>query len=474
MEIKLNTLTVKSGLKAHSLIGLFSAGLLYLIAVSGSLSVFFEEFDRWEQPNVPEYKIFSPEKMKTAVDEYINRVGEIPKSLYIVLPTEGFPRTHITDGETEWYLAESGEFMQSPDVPWTTFIRELHGHLTLPHTLGMSIVGIMGVLCLALIISGVIAHPSIFKDAFLWRVGKTSRVQQMDLHNRLGVWGLPFHFMIAISGAFMGFGGIFMAITSYVIFSGDPQEVVDAIYGKDPVIAHQTLEVNYTQAFATLKQRQPEVTPIYMVLHNAGKPEQLLEIAATSPGRLSYSEIYRFNSKGEWVNQQGLINGPIGGQFAYSMYRLHFGHYHSNWVKLLYGIMGIAFTFLIVSGINIWLARRKYQTWVNSLWNGWVMGTLIAFASSCWMRFIGFNPETVFFSTLGATVLTSILGKGHMKITNAFYVALAINILLIPIVHAINFNFLALDSMQYAIYTAVILFGIGLTGITYKRIRTYR
>jgi uncharacterized iron-regulated membrane protein len=470
MSIKIDSKTVKSGFKAHSCLGLFSAALLYLISVSGILSVFYQEFDRWEQPDIPEYQQFSPEHMSSSIEKYIALLGKTPERIYIVLPTEGFPRTHITDGIDEWYLDSNGEFKDAPEVPWTMMVRELHGHLLLPHIIGMSLVGLMGVLCLALIISGVIAHPSIFKDAFLWRAGKkTLRIQQMDLHNRIGVWGLPFHFMMAFTGAFMGLGAVLMTLTSIVMFSGDPEDVTDAIYGQDPVMEQQALNVNFQQAFITLKEKQPEVNPIYIVLHKAGTSEQLLEIAATAPGRLVYSELYRFNANGTWLNQQGLITGAIGGQIAYSTYRLHFGHFHSNWVKLLYGIMGIAFTYLIVSGINIWLARRKYQTWVNSLWNGWVVGTLIAFASSCWMGLIGFNPVVIFFSTLGAVVMVSILGKGYVKVTNGFYIVLAFNILLIPIMHAMKFDFFSLNLMQYAIYTVVILLGLGLTGMTYKK-----
>lgn len=472
MGMKLDKKTVKSGFKAHSWLGLFSAALLYLISVSGILSVFYEEFDRWEQPDVPEYNVFSPQHMSASIEKYITLLGKTPESIYIVLPTEGFPRTHITDGIDEWYLDSNGEFKDVPMVPWITMVRELHGHLLLPHIIGMSLVGLMGVLCLALIISGVVAHPSIFKDAFLWRSGKKNqRIEQMDLHNRIGVWGLPFHFMMAFTGAFMGLGAVLMALTSLALFSGDPEDVIDAIYGQDPVTEQQALNVNFQQAFLTLKENQPEVTPIYIVLHKAGTPEQLLEIAATAPGRLAYSELYRFNANGEWLDQQGLINGAIGAQVAYSTYRLHFGHYHSNWVKLLYGIMGIAFTYLIVSGINIWLARRKHQTWVNSLWSGWVMGTLIAFASSCWMRLLGFNPEVIFFSTLAAVVTISIFGKGHVKMVNIFYMALAINILLIPIVHAIKFDLSVFNSIQCSIYIATIISGIGLAGLTYKKTR---
>lgn len=50
-------------------------------------------------------------------------------------------------------------------------------------------------------------------------------------------------------------------------------------------------------------------------------------IAAMLPGRLVYSEIYRFTLDGEYINHQALSDGPAGRQLAYSVYRLHFGQF---------------------------------------------------------------------------------------------------------------------------------------------------
>lgn len=435
MKLNWNARIVKPSLNAHTWFGLVSGAFLYLIAVSGTLSVFFEEFDRWEQPNVPEYSSYEPELMASTIEEYIQRIGRTPESVYIVLPTKGFPRTHVTDGIDEWYLDENGNFLTEPNVPWTMLVRELHAHLLMPHLVGMSIVGLIGVLCLALIISGVLAHPSIFKDAFLWRAGKTRRVQEMDFHNRLGVWGLPFHFMISLTGAFIGLSSLLMGLTSLALYSGDPEDVVEAIYGKDPILSNQSSQIDFSNAFQSLMDHEPNADPIYVVVHKYGQDDQLVEIAATLPNRLSYSEMYRFDSSGEWINKQGLTEGDVGGQVAYSTYRLHYGHFDTGWVKVMYALMGIAFTYLVASGINIWLARRKYQTWVNHLWSAWVWGVLIGFAASCWMSMLGLNPVSCFFFILiGLLIVVTLFGRRYGS-AGYLYLLLSMNLVLIPIIY---------------------------------------
>ena len=137
--------TVKSSLKSHSYVALWFSSLLYLICISGTIVVFFEEFERLEQPNINEYSHFPAESIQPAMDEYIQRIGNIPIASYIVLPTEGFPRTHITDGIDEWYLNQDGRFSDPVSTPWTGMLKELHTNLHLPHIIGMTLVGFLGV-----------------------------------------------------------------------------------------------------------------------------------------------------------------------------------------------------------------------------------------------------------------------------------------------------------------------------------------
>src|SRR3546814_7936588 len=46
--------TVKRALSAHAAIGLLAGALLYIVSLSGTLAVFYQEFQRIEQPRAPE------------------------------------------------------------------------------------------------------------------------------------------------------------------------------------------------------------------------------------------------------------------------------------------------------------------------------------------------------------------------------------------------------------------------------------
>lgn len=387
-------------LAGHSQLGLIIGALMYLICLTGSLAVFFEEFERWEQPAIPEYQALSVASVSKAIDKFVQDVDPEPLSLYVVLPTADVPRAHISDGQSEFFLAEDGRFLQPPLEGWTHMLKNLHVQLHLPQTIGLVLVSILGVFLVKLILSGVLAHPRIFKDAFRLRFGGSQHQQQADLHNRLSVWGLPFHLMIGITGAFFGLIGVLMMLVAPVYYQNSTEAMLADIYGGDPVVSSQVQKINYPEAFKQLSMIAPEATPIYLVAHNIGKDNQLLEIAATLPGRLIYSEMYRFDSDGQYINHQGLSDGAWGRQVLYSVYRLHFGHFGHFSIKLLYFVLGMALTVIAASGINIWLAKRGGRNYINDLWCACVWGTPLALVVSAIVSLYQLPAISAFVATL--------------------------------------------------------------------------
>ncbi len=98
------------------------------------------------------------------------------------------------------------------------------------------------------------------------------------------------------------------------------------------------------------------------------------------PGRLIWAEYYRFDANGSYVGRSDYSDGPVGRQVIYSSYRIHFGNFGGVPVKILYALLGLSLTVISVTGINIWLARRKTRDYLNDLWIGSVWGAPAALA----------------------------------------------------------------------------------------------
>src|SRR3546814_6402788 len=81
------------------------------------------------------------------------------------MPVPGLPRTTITTDSQAVHANADGTIAGPEENAWSEFLLAAHYALNIPGLVGMTIVGILGVMIVALSLSGVIAHPRIFRDA---------------------------------------------------------------------------------------------------------------------------------------------------------------------------------------------------------------------------------------------------------------------------------------------------------------------
>jgi uncharacterized iron-regulated membrane protein len=401
---------IKQMLHAHKWMGVSLGAVLYLICLSGTVLVFGHEFERWQQPHIDEFDTLSPRAIDNARQQILQRSDTSPETIWVMPPTDGMPRAHVTTAEHEWFTDSEGNLTEVPleEAGFAAMLRHLHYYLHLPENFGMIIVGIFGVMLLGLALSGVLAHPAIIKDAFKLRLEQSYRLQQTDIHNRLSVWSLPFSLMIALTGAYIGLISVMVVVAAPLLYNNDRTAIMDAVYGADPIMDGEISPFDTRRALDELRRIAPEAEPIYLAYQHPGSRKQFLEIAATLPGRLTYSEIYRFNSAGDYVNHQGLSDGPVARVVAYSVYRLHFGQFGGFGVKLLYVVFGLALTVVCAGGINIWLAKRKRETRINSAWAALVWGTPLGLSGSALLSV--FVPTLATGTFWGITALVLVAG----------------------------------------------------------------
>lgn len=396
-------------LGAHSALGLFIGGVMYLICLSGTATVFYEETERWEQPNAPVVESVSPEAMTRAVESYL-ALGTAGDHLYITLPTGDFPRFMVSGDEDGWIADADGTLVEKAEHEWTHFLINLHIYLNLPRTLGLTLVGIAGVLLTALIISGFLAHPRIFRDAFSLRWNRSPRLAQADLHNRLSVWASPFHLAIAVTGALIGLSIALLFVVAQLFYDGDTDRASAPLGSGDlPADARPAPLADFGTALAALRAAHPEVEPFSITVHAPGTAGQFIDITAEYPRRLVYGERWRFDAAGTLLAREGWADGPIGKQVYISTYKVHFGSFGGLPVKLAYFAFGLGLSVIAISGVNIWLMRRRDRGRAlprfETLWTGLTWGTPIGFALAWMADEWGLAPPTpVFWAVLAATL----------------------------------------------------------------------
>ncbi|MDZ7683870.1 MAG: PepSY-associated TM helix domain-containing protein [Gammaproteobacteria bacterium] len=437
--------TVRRALASHSWIGLLVGALMYVVCLSGTVAVLYPWLERWEQPAAPELSTVRPEAVQAAYARTVGERIEVTDHMYVSLPTERLPRLAISSEETGRFVNADGSLGEIVNHAWTHLLIDLHLYLHLPGNIGIIVVSILGALLCGLVISGLLAHPNIFRDAFSFRLGGSRQLEQTDIHNRLSVWGLPFHVMIGVTGAYFGLVLPMMALVSAL--SGTPRtEISASIFGEEPDVEQTAAVPRIGAAIAKVKEIAPESQPFSVTVHDAKSDKPLVDVYATWPGRLTWGELYRFDGAGNLLVTGGYADGQPGKQAVYSIYRLHFGHFGSWPVQAIYIVLGLALTVVSVTGVNIWLEKRRRHDAVNDAWVGIVWGLPAALTTSAFtLVILGIPSVLIFWLVVAGSVVAGLLIRNTATTRSWLQRAWAVALALLLAGHVTKFGGAALS-----------------------------
>ncbi len=449
---------VKTCAVSHSTLGLFIAALLYLVCISGSLAVFKDDIERWEQPLAQETQLPPISAIEKSFNEVLNDSQKITEHMYLVFPSESLPRYKIASEKEGWYLNESGEPDASAYTYFADLLSHLHTYLHLPSAIGIYVVSLMGILLSALIISGFLSHPTIIKDAFKWRKQNSARLYETDLHNRLSVWGAPFYLMLAITGAYFGFIGLLLASFAQFEYDGDRQAVITEVFGEEPKLTEQPKYIQLEKIIEAASEIDSG-QKLFAVVHDSGTDSQFVELYIQQANRFLYSEVYRFDVNGNYLGSDDYLNGSVGKQIGFSTYRLHFGLFFGFSVKLLYFVLGMCLTVICVTGVNIWLLKRKHQDFVNPLWAAVVWGAPLSIIVAAISSLILHTSSAVgFWLPYVLCMLASLSSKNAAVFKNQLMIANAASAILLLLVHVALFGWTLFSPASILLTVALITY----------------
>jgi uncharacterized iron-regulated membrane protein len=428
----------------HTWIGLIFGWLLFAIFLTGTLSYFKAEINRWTHPEIPVRSVQAAASIERA-QAYLQHNAAGASRWFISLPDDREPalgvmwQTPAQEGKRGNFTRKSldpqtGEEIQTRSSMGGEFFYRFHFQLQMPHPWGRWLATAAAMLMFIALITGIITHKKIFKEFFTFRPRKGQR-SWLDGHNAIGVLALPFHLMITYSSLV-----IFMSMVM-------PASIV-ASYGNNVQAFYADIFPNTNGAKAT--GTPAPLTPLMPVLSAAqGQwPEgNIGRIVVNNPGDANATVAVFRSSADSVIHDTGLalmFNGvsgamqsapaPRSGPMLVSgaMYGLHLGEFAGPLMRWLYFIFGIAGTAMIGTGLVMWLAKRQLKhvktgvlplelRLVHVLNVAGMAGLMVAVAAFFWANRLlpvgmaerGDWEINLFFSVWGLTVLHALLRSGR-------------------------------------------------------------
>ncbi|MCJ2184692.1 PepSY domain-containing protein [Novosphingobium sp. 1949] len=456
---------VQRALAGHAALGLLIGGLLYLVCLSGALAVFQQDLQRWEEPGAPEMTAISPQAVQRAIETTLARQGKPTDHAYVHMPTAGLPRVVVTTDNGANYVEADGSYDRPEAHAWTEFVLFLHYYLNLPAFWGMVLTGTIGAMLCAATLTGVLAHPRIFRDAFRMRLRARAQLSRADMHNRFGVWLLPFILALGLTGAVIGLGQLVFQADASARHGGDLEAAYAPIYGAHPAADPRPAPApRVDRALDWMGRHRPGLPISYVTIEETGTAGQQIQILAEEPQRLIYGETYLFDGAGHFRSTLGLSDGALGKQAAASLYRVHFGSFGGRPVELAYLVFGLALCVVISTGTTLWLMKRRARGLASprleALWAVTIWGSPLLLVLAFWLRMAA-GPEAplarVFWSALVAGSIAAALAPSP-RLSDWLRQALAAMMALTGLVHWLLAGPLPVPSL--VIDTALVLGGL--------------
>lgn len=445
---------VRRMIDSHSVLGLAFAALIYIVSLSGALTLFMPEISLWENRNTVTSFETTPAAIAGAMENAEAELKPDNEILNIIAyaPDEFKPYLTVRLNErkdqkselisTDWVAdPKTGTLVSEAKSPYAHVIEDLHTMLHLPRPWGRYLVGLLGVVMFTLILSGIFAHPTIFRDAFKLRLKRNTRIAWTDVHNRLSVWGLPFHLIITFTGAFLGVAGITVAALAMLVYEGDQEAAIQVIQGPQAIEGAPPLSAPPDYKSMLERSRADGRTFSLLVANNPKDSGNTTTVAYYEEGILSMrtSDIYR--NTGEWLAKFGGSGSPAGARAFGMVQPLHYGTFGGYPIKILYFVLSLALTYITSTGMMIWFKRKQQQGQPKpkseAAWRGMTTGLSLGLAGTALLVAANISAplEPVFFVLWGLSIATIYFAKDPTKMVCIQYLLTAAFLVLAALFH---------------------------------------
>ncbi len=350
--------------RLHEWGGFLVGWFVFAIALSGSLAVFRPEISQWMRPELTSMTANPLHATETGIAWLQTHAATAP-AWYLTIEEKRAPYIEALYFNGTRYVERALDpTTGSPDTIRDTmggdFFYRFHFELQLPHPFGRIISASCGLAIVLALITGVIIHKRIFADFFTLRFYKGQR-SWLDVHNITSVVALPFHFIIAFSGAATLWAQILPAslVTTY------PQNIMKYYTDLDPATKplpskHQTTPLApIAPMFQEAEKRFGDNGIAQIFIYNPNDKSSVVIIKSGNEHHIGYNtHTLRFDGSSGHLLLDSQEKRPIVTAFSV-LYGLHIARFSNTLTRWMYFFSGLLLAIATASGLHLWVIRKK-------------------------------------------------------------------------------------------------------------------
>lgn len=365
----------------HTVSGIVISIALYIIFFAGSFSFFRDDIIAWERNQNELSADNLPAQINPVLDSIHERYNlnsrDITLKTYyeerrIAVSLGALKDSLITNddpGAQFFYIDPLTYKQQSYAESYTLgeFLYRLHFLTQFFYPVGYYISGFVAFFFLFAILTGLLIHwKKILSNFYTFRPLAKLKTMWTDAHTALGMIGLPFQFVLAVSGAFFMLKVLLLTPAAVSLYGGNEAAVYQDLEFDVPSYNFENKRLEKTPKLDSylLKVRDdwPGFNVNELVINNYG--DQNMHI--TVKGHQDYTE--KFNAPGTSIfavasGENTIVKNPYSDASYLDsvknvMYRLHFGDYGGYLLRIISFLLGIITCVVIISGVLIWLLSR--------------------------------------------------------------------------------------------------------------------
>ena len=368
----------------HTVSGIVISVALYVIFFAGAFALFKDEIKIWEDGKKTHHvqrtdvdydkllrKISEKYELKSR-DVQLNLGHHNPDDIYVILSAA--KDSTITNKEVlkrDYFSINihSGAIKSyEENYSLGEFLYRLHFFTQIP-TIGIYLAGFVSLFFLFAIVTGIIVHwKKIVTNFYQFNPKTTLKRVWTDAHTALGVIGLPFQFIYAITGAYFCLS-LLVLIPANFLYNNNQDKLMEAVRPERyaaPWISETSENLPSLNNFVKTNTKQwsnfhPDqlflnnykgVNTSYKLVGGLADEQQFLSTGFVSYDLSTNKTIVKLNP-----NELNYTS-----DIQQTMTRLHFGDYGGLSMKIIYFVLALITCFVIITGVLIWIEARNKKS----------------------------------------------------------------------------------------------------------------